>query len=76
MSTRTAIRVGRGSLTGRLSPRDDNRPGLRGAITVECDLALKAGRHLHLVGWVRTEPVSGAAFVSIIVEQDEGKAHD
>jgi len=71
MSIRSATRIGRGSLTGRLEPRGDNRPGLRGSLTVESDITIRAGKHLYLTGWVRTDPASGAAFVSLVLEQDD-----
>ena len=45
-------RAGRGSLTGRWSPRGDGYPNLRGAITLDTDL--KAGQKLWLSGWTRS----------------------
>lgn len=68
MSMRSAIRVGRGSLNGTLQKRDDQLPGLRGSITLESDLVIKAGQHLHLVAWIRD--VRGIPFVSLVVESD------
>jgi hypothetical protein len=68
MTDRT--RIARGSLAGALTPRADTRPGLTGALSIERDITLKAGGHLHLVAWVRD--VAGVPFVSIVVEQGEG----
>ncbi len=71
MSSRNASRVGRGSLTGKFVPRTDSVPGLKGSITVEQDITVRAGRHLYLTGWARTDAVTGAVFVSLVIEQDE-----
>jgi hypothetical protein len=68
MTERT--RIARGSLTGALTPRSDKRPGLRGALTIEGDVTLKAGSHLYVTGWIRD--AAGAAFVSLVIEQGEG----
>lgn len=68
MTSRT--RIARGSLTGALAPRGDAAPGLRGAVTIERDVTLRAGEHVHLVGWIRD--AAGVPFVSIVVEQGEG----
>ncbi len=66
MNVRATSRVGRGSLAGLLEPRADNRPGLRGSATLETDLVLRAGDHLHLVGWIKI--VNGTLFISLVFE--------
>jgi len=71
MSARNATRVGHGSLTGKLSPRTDSLAGLRGSVTVEQDITVRAGKHLYIAGWMRTDAASGALFVSLVLEQDE-----
>lgn len=43
--------VGRGSLTGRWTARDDRLPNLRGALTIEEDIP--AGTKLWLSGWTK-----------------------
>jgi hypothetical protein len=59
-------RLGRGSLTGTWRQRADNLPAMRGAITIERDVTLKAGSHLHIAGWVRS--TAGAEWLSLIIE--------
>lgn len=66
----SGARIGRGSLTGSTELRRDDRPGLRGAITLETDLILKAGQHVYLTGWIRQ--AAGVPFISIVVEQGDG----
>jgi hypothetical protein len=58
--TRTAI----GSIAGSSAPRDDNRPNMRGVLTVEQDLP--AGTKLWLVAW--SMQIAGADFISISAE--------
>jgi hypothetical protein len=57
--TRAAI----GSISGSSAPRADNRPNLRGAITVEQDL--RAGTKLWLSAWSKENP---APWISISAE--------
>lgn len=68
MSERSARRIGRGSLNGTLTQRPDTLPGLRGSLTLESDLTLKAGKHLYLVAWVRE--CAGVPFLSIVLKSD------
>jgi hypothetical protein len=61
------VTVGRaaiGSIAGSSAPRADNRPNLRGALTIEQDLP--AGTKLWLSGW--SKRVAGADFISISAE--------
>lgn len=67
-SHRAGIRRGRGSLAGALVARPDDRPPLRGSLTMESDLSLRAGQHLHLVGWIRE--AGGVTFISLVLESD------
>jgi hypothetical protein len=62
-------RVGRGSLSGTPRMREDALPCCRGAITVERDVVLKAGSHLHVAAWQRE--AGGAAFLSLVIEVAE-----
>jgi hypothetical protein len=48
--TRAAI----GSIAGSSAPRDDNRPNMRGALTIEQDLP--AGTKLRLSAWSKENP--------------------
>lgn len=57
-------RAARGSLSGAWLARNDRRPNLRGAITVERDLP--AGTRLWLSGW--TKAARGAEFISLSAE--------
>ena len=59
-----AQRVGRGSQSGRWSPRGDGAPNLTGSVTIE--RALPASRKIWLTGWTKTIP--GGEFVSLFVE--------
>jgi hypothetical protein len=54
-------RAARGSLTGRWKATGDNRPNIRGHLTLEQDLP--AGTTLHVAGWTRE--VAGVEFVSL-----------
>jgi hypothetical protein len=61
------VTVGRaaiGSIAGSSAPRADNRPNMRGALTIEQDLP--AGTKLWLVAW--SKQVCGADFISISAE--------
>jgi hypothetical protein len=62
-------RIGRGSLTGTMRERDDALPCMKGAITVEHDVVLKAGSHLHIAAWQRE--AAGATFLSLVIEVAE-----
>jgi hypothetical protein len=64
-----SARAGRGSLSGRWSPRGDRWPNLRGAITLERDLP--AGSKLWLNGWTRQDG-AGGEFVSLSAEVAQG----
>lgn len=66
---RPAHRVGRGSLSGRWSPRGDGAPNLAGAVTIE--RALPASAKLWLTGWTKIIP--GDEFVSLFVEIADGR---
>jgi hypothetical protein len=57
VSSRAAI----GSIAGSSAPRADNRPNMRGALTIEQDLP--AGSKLWLAGW--SKQIAGAAWISI-----------
>jgi hypothetical protein len=59
-----SARAARGSLAGSSSPRADNRPNMRGAITIERDL--RAGTKLWLSAW--SKQAAGADFISISAE--------
>lgn len=63
-------RIGRGSLSGALTPRADASPGLRGSLTIEQDVTLSAGSHVYLTGWIRD--AAGVPFISITIEQGDG----
>jgi hypothetical protein len=61
------VTVGRaaiGSIAGSSAPRADNRPNMRGALTIERDLP--AGTKLWLVAW--SKQIAGADFISISAE--------
>jgi hypothetical protein len=60
----TMTRAARGSIAGSSAPRADNRPNMRGALTVEQDLP--AGTRLWLSAW--SKQISGADFISISAE--------
>jgi hypothetical protein len=62
-------RVGRGSLSGTPRQRDDNQPCCTGAITIERELVLRPGDHLHIAAWLRE--VAGARFLSLAIERAE-----
>jgi hypothetical protein len=49
--------------------RDDNLPCCTGSITVETDITLRAGSHLHIAAWMRE--AAGAKFLSLSVETAE-----
>jgi hypothetical protein len=57
-------RAARGSISGSSAPRADNRPNMRGALTVEQDLP--AGTKLWLAA--RSKQISGADYISISAE--------
>jgi hypothetical protein len=58
--TRAAI----GSIAGSSAPRPDNRPDMRGGITIEQDLP--AGTKLWLSAW--SKETAGAPWISISAE--------
>jgi hypothetical protein len=58
--TRAAI----GKIAGSSAPREDTRPNMRGALTVEQDLP--AGTKLWLAAWSRQ--IAGADYISISAE--------
>jgi hypothetical protein len=57
-------RAARGSIAGSSAPRADNRPNMRGALTVEQDLP--AGTKLWLAAW--SKQISGVDYISISAE--------
>ena len=64
MGTKAVIRAAIGSISGSSAPRADNRPNMRGALTVERDLP--AGTKLWLAAW--SKQISGASYISISAE--------
>jgi len=62
-------RVACGSLNGTRRMRDDKLPCCTGAITIEHDITLRAGDHLHIAAWQRE--IAGATFLSLAVERAE-----
>jgi hypothetical protein len=57
-----------GSIAGSSAPRADNRPNMRGTLTIEQDLP--AGSKLWLAAW--SKEVAGADFISISGEVATG----
>ncbi len=57
--------AGRGCLTGRWRARDNKWPNLRGAITLERDMA--AGSRLWVTVWTVQTP-EGAEWLSLVVD--------
>jgi hypothetical protein len=57
-------RAARGSIAGSSAPRADDRPNMRGALTVEQDIP--AGTKLWLAAW--SKRISGADLISISAE--------
>jgi hypothetical protein len=53
-------------ISDRMREGEDKRPCMRGAVTIEYDLVLKAGDHLHIAAWQRE--AGGATFLSIVLE--------
>jgi hypothetical protein len=68
-------RLARGSLAGRLEQRADASPGLRGSLTIEQNVDLKADSHVWLTAWVRVDPSSGARWLSIVAEPATKEGH-
>jgi len=66
--TRAAV----GSIAGSSAARADNRPNMRGAMTVERDL--KAGTRLWLAAW--SKQIGGADFISISAEVASHGGHN
>jgi hypothetical protein len=62
--TEAVTRAARGSIAGSSAPRADNRPNMRGALTIEQDLP--AGTKVWLSAW--SKQISGADFISISAE--------
>jgi hypothetical protein len=61
--TEAVTRAARGSIAGSSAPRADNRPNMRGALTIEQDLP--AGTKLWLSAWSKEDP---APWISISAE--------
>jgi hypothetical protein len=57
------MRAAIGSIAGSSAPRADNRPNMRGALTLEQDLP--AGTKLWLSAWTKEDP---APWISISAE--------
>src|SRR5437762_6539697 len=58
-------RVGRGCLTGQWRARDNKWPNLRGAITLERDMA--AGSRLWVTAWTVQTP-DGTEWLSLVLD--------
>jgi hypothetical protein len=65
-------RAARGSIAGSSAPRANNTPNMRGAMTVERDIA--AGTKFWLSAW--SKQISDADFISISAEVASHGGHN